>query len=156
MIANPEWTDEMQREFWELHVKTFNKKHPVGSTVWYWKSPNFGPVYETTVKEPAKLLETGPFVWIDGFEPPIEMEFVRKVMEDKRDEVKPVSPFSDGVRLREEVAVCQRQIWQALCSLKKWKNLSVPEYGPKEYLRLASVQLQHAAAAALSAYESKE
>lgn len=143
-----------QREIWQHHVKVFNEKHPVGSTVWYWQSKNFGPVYETTVRQAAEFREAGPVVWLDGFDSPIDMELVRKVREGDRNEVNPIPPGSHGAA--ERMAECEKQISRAHAAIKAWQNFFEPGYGDHDHLRVAAECLRFAADEAEKAYQESE
>ncbi len=79
-------------------AEEFNRKHPVGSPVWYWQTLTFGPVLETTVREPAYVIPPGqsnagmPVAFLAGKAGYVCIFHVTEVREDQRAHVKFVTP----------------------------------------------------------------
>jgi hypothetical protein len=76
-------------------VRDFNRRFPVGATVWYWLRLPFGPVVQTTVRGPAFMIaETNsnagmPAVFLTGVAGYINLFHVTELKEEQREAVKP-------------------------------------------------------------------
>jgi hypothetical protein len=74
-------------------IEQFNRESPVGTAVWYWKTLLFGPVLETTVREPAMVVLEGdsnagvPVVFLAGVAGYVSLFHVTVPLESQRDYV---------------------------------------------------------------------
>ena len=88
------------------------------------------------------------FLW--GFPGEIPLHQIKRVIEEKRNELNPVPPDCPYAPLASE---CEGQILRAMSAIKAWRSPLFLGFGDREHLRMAAVHLRHAADAVQAAYE---
>jgi len=85
-------TPDQRAQHQRRTLDDFDRRHPVGSAVWYWSRLPFGPVRETRIREPAYTDCAGqPCCMVDGVRGGVSIFHVTEPKESQREYVRFVS-----------------------------------------------------------------
>lgn len=157
--VNPRLTPELEAELYRHHVEVFNQKFPVGTPVWHYSTIPMGPVYETSIRQPAQVPDSlspnpgQPVVWLEGISGYVLMTHVMAIVESERNRLNPVQVNAPAVV---QVVQAKRMSHRAMDAIKEWEQPCIPGFGDREFLARAAELFRDAADSAEQAYRELE